>query len=91
MIAVVSSLPNVIRLGTITKVQFFNHAPDTSFKGGVCRFRSTRPRSEMFINKIFSAEVLIVKAVNFLRPSTNNSFVRLRVRTSSFVDSYTRT
>ena len=31
---------NVIRLATITKVQVFNRGSDTSFNGGVCRFRS---------------------------------------------------
>ena len=64
-IAAVSSLPNVIRLATITKVQVFNRAPDTSFNGGVCRFRSTCPRGEMYKQKV-GAEVAMIRELMLL-------------------------
>ena len=65
-IATVSSLPNVIRLATITKVLVHNYAPDTSFSGGVCRFRSKHQRSEMFINIIVSAKgTMIMELILF--------------------------
>ena len=105
-IAAASNLPNVIRLKTVTKVQVFNHAPDTSFNGDVGRFRSTRTRSEMFIRKIVGAEVSTIKGViltferekatgariHVLRSRCYQLRTRLRdgVRISNFVDSLTR-
>ena len=64
-IAAVSSLSNVIRLATTTKVQDLNKALDASFNGDICRFRSTHLRSEMYISKIVSTEVSIIKGVIF--------------------------
>ena len=79
-IAAVSSLPNVIRLATITKVQVFNRAADTSFNGNVRRFRSTCPRSEMFIKKCWYRG-FNDKGINvcFLQPSATLRRVRVRI------------
>ena len=60
-IAAVSSLQNVIKLETITKVQVFNHATDTSFNVDVYIFRSIRPRSEIFTSKTIGAEVSMIR------------------------------
>ena len=78
-IAAVSSLPIVIRSGTITKVQVVSHAPDTSFNGDVCRFRSTRPWSEMFIKRVVGAECSVIKGVIFTFEREKATQVRIQV------------
>ena len=56
----VSSLLNVIRLKTTIKVQVINNVPATSLNCNVNISRSTRPLSEIVINKMLASKKMLV-------------------------------